>query len=250
MKKLYTLVLTVIAAISFPAMPVMAQKTKPFSHLSIGLRASTLGGGVELATSMTKGLTFRAGFNMIPLGVRTDNIVLSNVNEEIMDAAFGYMPEIGVKPKLEMYHGNILADYNFGIFHLTAGVYIGSTKIVAHGQLVDSDNKPAQLLNGLEWPSIIIDGKEVGVKDGKVNANAKLGNTVKPYFGIGLGRSVPKHRVGFKFELGVMYQGDYALDVNNISIDLEQFFGDKISMYTKWLKWWPMLNFQLNVKIF
>lgn len=56
-----------------------------------------------------------------------------------------------------------------------------------------------------------MDGHAVEIKDGEMNGSFEMGGAFKPYFGIGIGRSLPKKRLGFMFELGVLYQGDYKL---------------------------------------
>ncbi|MCQ2131065.1 MAG: hypothetical protein MJY94_06735 [Bacteroidales bacterium] len=63
-----------------------------------------------------------------------------------------------------------------------------------------------------------LDGKTYAVKekDGRGHIDASV-NVLKarPYFGIGIGRSVPKHRVSAQFDLGAWYHGAPELASNS-----------------------------------
>ncbi|MDD2513661.1 MAG: hypothetical protein PHS71_10495 [Proteiniphilum sp.] len=86
------------------------------------------------------------------------------------------------------------------------------------------------------------------------DASLHMGNSLKPYFGVGLGRTIPRNRVGFKFELGVVYQGPYELVsdiineagrnwVNRMAEEME------LPVSQETLNWWPMLNLSLTYRI-
>ena len=107
--------------------------------------------------------------------------------------------------------------------------------------------------SGLEWPELDFDGHALNINSGNLDATLQLGKTIKPYFGFGLGRAISRSRVSFMFEMGIIYQGNYTLKQNGEKVELatsgyESF--EDINDYTKWLKWWPMLNFQITYKIF
>ena len=65
----------------------------------------------------------------------------------------------------------------------------------------------------LRYEDIVITPNDDGSFDGKL----VMGNTIKPYLGIGIGRTIPKNRVGVRFELGMVYQGKYSLSSPNIN---------------------------------
>ncbi len=149
---------------------------------------------------------------------------------------------------------------NYGIFHFTAGMFIGKNQIKAKGylqnpntgqKLTDQDLLDAGWPYG--WPTLELDKHGITIDDGEINGTLQLGNVFKPYFGIGLGRSLPKSRIGFMFELGAIYQGDYIIKQGGKKVNLldqaNESFAD-ISDYTKYFRWWPMLNFQLTYRIF
>ena len=226
------------------------------SHLSVGLRSSTLGIGLQAATPINDYFNLRAGIDFAGFKTSTFDIGLEDTNGEF-DRAFGYTPDYSMKGELNFTNGNILVDYHptKGVFHLTAGLFIGTNKLKAKGFLADYDGNPAQLKDGeTQWPVVDFDGHQLSLDDANLNADLQLGGVIKPYFGLGVGRAVSKNnRLTFKFELGMIYQGNYSLKQNgkkvNVVDNAAENFED-IDTYTRWLKWWPMLNFQLSYRIF
>ncbi len=72
--------------------------------------------------------------------------------------------------------------------------------------------------------------------------------------GLGLGRTIPRNRVGFKFELGMVYQGKYTLtspNMNEAGNDWLNGFIDEMDLPVSesTLNWWPMLNLSLTYRI-
>lgn len=225
------------------------------SHLSVAVRVSTLGFGLQAATPINDRFKLRAGLDFFSLSPGSWDISLDDP-DGLFDQAFGYTPDYSTKGKIQFINGNVLVDYHptKGLFHLTAGFFVGSNKISAKGQLVDPNGNTAQLKEGVtEWPHIDFDGHRLTLNDANLNADLRLGGIIKPYFGLGVGRAIAKNRVAFKFELGMIYQGNYALKQNGkklpeIENAIDNF--EDIDTYKKWLRWWPMLNFQLSYRIF
>ncbi|MFV0331155.1 MAG: hypothetical protein ACK5KL_15270 [Dysgonomonas sp.] len=224
------------------------------SHLSVALRASTMGIGVQAATPINDNFTLRAGLDL--MNFKTGNIDISLDDPDgAFDKALGYTPDYKMKGKLNLVHGNALVDFypTKGVFHLTAGFYLGTNKVNADGILVDPNGDKAVLKPGESWPSINFDGHQLEIDDANLNAELQLGNTIKPYLGIGIGRAIAHNRISFKFELGALYQGDYTLKQNGKKIDVNNNLSenfDDVDKYTNLLKWWPMLNFQISYRIF
>lgn len=225
------------------------------SHLNISAGVSTLGFTLEASTPINSSLKLRAGLDYFEFNSKKYDVDFDD-QEGYLTEAFGYTPTYEMHGSLKAIHGHALVDYypfKKGIFHLTAGFYLGSTKLKANGLLTDGNGNPAELKPGYEWPTIDFDGNELAVIDGKLDAELTLGQVIKPYVGIGLGRAVSKRRIGVKFELGVLYQGDYTLKQNGRTVastsDLNASVEDAEKV-TKWLKLWPMVNFQLNYRIF
>lgn len=227
----------------------------PFSHLNVSLRASTMGVGLEAATPLNSYFKLRAGINYVGFKTKSYDISLEDNNGNLEDA-LGYIPDYNMKPELNFTNGHILIDFHpvkKGIFHITAGAFIGKNRLKAKGFLADEDGNQATLLPGKSWPQLEFDGNLLDINDGRLNAEIQMGQIVKPYAGLGLGRAISKSKVSFKFELGVIYQGDYSIKQNGRKVQTSQFKGENfedVDEYTKWLKWWPMMNFQLTYRIF
>ena len=231
---------------------------RAFDNLGIGIKLSPpLGYGLEAATGLNNNLIFRLGI------ITSKGITLKNYNfslgfdEDYINQRFGYEPDFRAKPLLNLMHGNLLLDYHpGGVFHFTVGVFAGVEKLGIDGYLVDEKNNKAQLLPGQSWPSIEMGDQTLEMKDGRATLDLRLGNAIKPYFGLGVGRAVAKNkRVAFKFELGVLYQGSsYSLKQNGKVLDLsasnEEDLRDLHELFSEFIRFCPYLNFQLSYRIF
>jgi hypothetical protein len=245
-------------------MPAAAQESfKPFGGLAVGVKLSPfMGYGLELATPLSNKFILRGGVTLTN-GVETPdvNINLPDTDDNLYDA-FGYVPQYKAKLGAHFTHGNILVDFHpAGIFHLTAGVFIGSSTFKVEGKLVDwragHEGEDAVLLDPSthSWPTIEFGNQELTLDGGKANIDLKLGDSaIKPYFGLGVGRAIAKNsRVAFKFELGVMYHGQYSLKQNGTVLDLSSSSEETVRDIHDILKLvnvWPQMNFQLSYRIF
>jgi len=232
----------------------------PLDNLGIGIKLSpTLGYGVEAATGLNNHLILRLGVNLTKgISFGEYNVGLG-FDEDYIMPRFGYEPDYRAKPLLNFVHGNLLLDIHpGGIFHFTVGAFAGATKFGVDGYLVDSNNNKAVLLPGQSWPSIEIGDQTIDMPNGRAVADFRLGNAIKPYFGLGVGRAVAKNkRVAFKFELGLLYQGNsYSLKQNGNLIDLsaskEEELLDLHEMLSEswYVRFWPQISFQLSYRIF
>jgi hypothetical protein len=256
MKKHYLLVTTVIATMGLSVLH--AQETAPFSRMNLALRLSTMGAGLELATPLGSHFDARAGVDVLPFSSGYLNYSLDD-DATALEPAFGYVPEYRARGEIKMVHGHLLADIYpsaRGIFHVTAGVFVGTSRIRLQGTMVDANNGPVTLLPNAEWPVVNIGGYDVETDGGRANLDMTLGSAVKPYLGIGLGRAVTQKRFGVKFELGVLRQGDYTLKQDGRVLNLSNADGIEgadiglISDYAEWMKWWPMINLQFTFRLY
>lgn len=227
-------------------------------QLNVAINASTMGFGVEVATPINNYFNLRAGYGTFSL---SENLAIGISDEEIYKL-LSYDPSYEATINASFNHGRVLVDFTpvkRGFFHITTGFFVGETKIKSNGFLVNPKTGfPAvnDLPNGSSWPELSFDKYylEIGER-GDIPVSIKFGNTIKPYFGLGLGRAVTNKRIGFKFELGILYQGEYKLYQNNRKISLD-FSGENdntlnnVQSVTKLLEWWPMLNFQLSYRVF
>jgi hypothetical protein len=244
-----------IKKLSFTAVLIFSlifagQAQSAFQQLAIGVEAGTYGPGVTLATSLSPNFKLKAGLNFMNY----------KYNGEFDLDPDGYLPSAPetsitmsgklIDPELSFTNGKLIIDYypmKNGIFSLSAGVYAGNNSISVNGK-IDNYN-----------PDAVFNFEDITVKpntDGTFEGKLKLGNTIKPYFGLGLGRTIANKRVGFRFDLGLVYQGDYKFESKNVlsGTSLINNQANKISEETNvpaWLlKCWPMINFSLSYRIF
>ena len=231
--------------------------TKPFSSASLGVKVSTLGIGLEAATPLHNLLTLRFGVTSTG-GISFRERNFSPPEGDDFIESFGYMPDWRFKPRISFTHANLLLDYHpAGVFHFTAGVFMGGSKLKLDGYLVDPDhdNQLSKPLEGKSWPVLTVGDQQVKFPGGQADLELQLGkNALKPYLGLGFGYAVPKSKVSFKFELGVLYQKGYTLRQNGKVFDLkpaeEQEFKDMHNTITKYAMVWPMVSLQLFYRIF
>ena len=257
--KLKLLGLALLACVS-----VFAQESiQPFSRLGIGLKASTLGYGIEAATPLSNFFILRLGVNLTA-GFKSGYVSVPIPDDRDEDGIyvsdrFGYVPDYRAKAGVNFTHGNLLLDFHpAGIIHLTAGAFIGTSKFVVNGYLADynNGNRPARLLPGYDWPTIDASGHELYFKNGRAKIDMQLGtNLIKPYCGLGIGRAVAKNkRVAFKFEMGLLWQSGYSLKNNGEVFDISNSYQEELHdihhTLTQYMKAWPMLNLQLSYRIF
>lgn len=238
----------------------MAQTTTgsgPFKHWGVGVEAGLYGFGVQGVTSLSSHFQLRAGFDFLtfayndaiefdaPIVLPSGTQVPDGVNTEL----YGELRN----SKLQFPNGKLMVDFypvKNGIFSLTAGFYVGNNKVTTDGLIPDYAYY-ADLYHfdpEFEFQDVTIRPNT----DGTFDARLRMGNVFKPYVGIGLGKSLPKSRLGFRFELGVVFQGTYTvsssrmtgtLDSSDLAANFDLPFSQKL------LDYWPMMNFALTYRI-
>jgi hypothetical protein len=147
--------------------------------VAIGLKAGTLGAGVELTT------------NVIPM----------MLNARIQANGFNYNTtvtntSVHYDAKLKLLSVGALADFYpmAGKFRLTAGVYYNGNKLTLTGV----PNAASYVINGTTYTAA-----QAGTVTGTMDFNK-----LAPYAGIGWGDAVSSGSpIGFNIDLGVLYQG-------------------------------------------
>lgn len=225
-----------------------------FENWAVGVNAGLYGVGIQGATSLTPNLKLRAGFDYLHFNyneaIDFDAEVANAPEGSQIEELYGDLNDL----KLRFPNAKALVDFypmKNGVFCLTAGFYLGSNTIKANG-LVTNYDRVKQQMGGVD-PQFEFEGTVIDPKDGKFDATLKLGNVIKPYFGIGLGRTIANSRVGFKFELGMVYQGKLKVESSNI-VKTDYNLDDVTSNFDmpvpkNLLNWWPMLNFALSYRI-
>ena len=188
-----------------------------FENFGASLKFGVMNGvGVDFSTSLHPNLKARVGFNF--LGYDARNII--NISGNNKDLEQG---------KLNFANANLLVDFypvESGIFHITAGAFFGSNKAVIEGDGFD--------------PFSISDYVIIPDSRGYFDATVKFGGAVKPYLGLGVGRTIPNGTVGVKFELGVVYSGKVKVesDYLNTAMNSSQ-VDDVVEIPMLKSKFWP-----------
>lgn len=246
--------LFVSLAVAFTALSAQAQEgdRNCFNHLSVGVSVGTTGIGIDLATPICNYVQMRAGVDFVPnIKFNTD------LDIDAPDVPGYNIPnEIEVEGKVGFTNGKLLFDvYPFkkSSWHVTAGAYFGSSKIVKaynkeEGVLVDlaEYNKSVENKIGVELGDYLLTPDD----DGNVNAYIKT-SSFKPYLGIGYGRAVPRKRLGFMLDLGVQFWGTpkvYCNDHRLTEDDVDGEDGGIMKTLSK-VKVYPVISFRLCGRI-
>ena len=208
------------------------------NHLAVGAEVGTMGVGIDVAMPVTPFVDLQAGFTMLPKIKFNTSIDLSHKHPE-----FNKIP---AKGEVLMKGGKVLVNVMplpiITSFHVTAGLYFGSTDVMG---LYNTEPIPANY--SLALGDYLLEPNSDGFVDGKLKVNK-----VKPYLGIGIGRGVPKRRVGFKCDLGVVFWGKPSVYCNDTQIHDSDAGGDgdeAMKIISKF-KVYPVLNFRICGRIF
>ncbi len=228
---------------------------RAFTKWAVGINGGLYGAGLQAATNISSHLTLRAGFDY--LGYNRQDVAS-------FDAEIDGYEEFGLNPTVEAEiteasiafpNFKLMLDYypvRNGIFSLTGGFYGGSNRVDAAGLIADYETISSAMGEdpSLTYEDIVFHPNS----DGSFDALLKMGNSLKPYFGLALGRTIPKNRVGVRFELGAVYQGKYRLESDNLNEagrDWVNRMAEELELPVsqETLNWWPMLNLSITVRI-
>lgn len=253
MKK--TLLSMLIMAFLFSVNTSAQENDRFLGDLAVGVEVGTYGFGITAATPITSNFKLRAGIDFMSfkynsdIDFTADGFIYNPASSATRDYfdLDGYLHD----SKLSFTHFKALVDYypmKNGIFFLSAGFYAGKSSISTEGLIENYSGFAGKPV--FEFGDVIIQPDSKGEFTGEI----KFGNTIKPYFGLGLGRVIPNSRVGFNFNIGLVYQGKIKVDsphtltgeydVNDGLDSLDLPFSTSI------LEFWPVLNFSISYRIF
>ena len=197
-----------------------------FENFGASLKFGVMNGfGIDFSTSLHPSLTARVGFNF--LGYDAANVFDVSGDEELEQG------------KLNFANANLLVDYYLvegGIFHITAGAFFGSNKAEIEGTGFD--------------PFSINDYVIMTEPNGYFKSTVKFGGPVKPYLGIGVGRTIPNKTVGVKFEVGVVYQGKLKVESDQLDPTRKPSdVDDVIEIPMMESKFWPSATLSLVFRL-
>lgn len=260
MKKVLTVALLAVALASQAADD--ADKNF-FNHLSVGVNAGTPGVGIDVAMPICDYVSVRAGVSVMPDIKVTTDLDINAPSDYGSYGGYDIPDEAEIEGKVGFTNGKVLFDiypFKASSFHITAGAYFGSSKVIKayntqdglllgvtkFNEAVDNGTIPYDKI-GVELDDYLLEPDE----NGNVDAYIKT-SSFKPYLGLGMGRAVPKKRLGFMFELGVQFWGSPKVYCQDKELTESNVGGDgggiiktisKVSVY-------PVLNFRLCYRIF
>ncbi len=154
-------------------------------EVGVGLKAGTLGAGIDLSVALTQTVNLRAALTSVNIDGEEDTLTVGD------DGA-----ELDIEAELDADYGAsaILVDWYIfnGTFHLTAGMLKNNGSLDFSGMLIGSGTIDGQAFDA---------GDLVG---GEIGGKVSLGDSYQPYLGIGWGRKA-SYDPGFSIsvEIGV-----------------------------------------------
>ena len=254
MKKLLVLCAALLALTPLCA-KTQSEKTA-FSNLGISLNGSTTGVGLTLSTPVAKHFVLRAGyqFPVINYKYHYDEFEPIEIDEDISVN----VPAVDLKGKLNVGAAHLMVDWipfkqGKGKFFVAAGMFVGSSNLVSLSAQLDMSDPNMQMIqeSGLMTDVELKLGDDIirAGADGKISGQLKV-NSVRPYVGFGWGRAIPKHRFGFRFEMGAMFLGHPKITSPNFaSAGSESTFGEVEGILHNVIAY-PQISLQLTYKIF
>lgn len=249
-----------ILCVALMALSPLRAKEEPeriaFSNLGISLNGSTTGIGFTLSTPLAKHFALRAGyqFSFISYNYHYDDFDPIEIEGFSVD-----VPAVDLAAKLNVDAAHVMVDWipfkqGKGKFFVTAGFFVGSSKFVTlKGQFDKNDPNVKEIQEAGLFDEIELDlGDEVirASSDGSMAANLKV-NGFRPYLGLGWGRAIPKHRFGFRFELGAVFHGHPIITSPNlVSTSSGKRDSDDFTSVLSKITVFPQLSLQLTYKLF
>lgn len=237
-------------------LPAYAQKVEDFrvfKHVGVDVGVSTLGIGFDVATPITNYLELRLGANFMPgFTVKGDVDILDAVDNiptgpnmpnasELSD-----LEEVEIKGDFARTTFDLAASiYPFGAsnnFFVVAGLSFGGQKIA---KLKGHNDVIARYPDLRDYVVANLDKYNLKFNEqGDIVGDVRV-NAVRPYLGLGFGRIVPKHRIGFRFELGCQFMGKMRVYQNGHKLnthDDEEDGDDDLSKVIDKIKVYPVLK--------
>lgn len=230
-----------------------------FNHLSVGLNAGLLGVGPDVAMPVCRYVQLRAGFLLMPrLGL----------NARLSPSGPAGAGLVDVKVQTKLFSAMLMMDVlplRHSPFHFTLGLMLGTPDVVeVHNREPGSLLEMAQANAGIaEWnalhpasvrqPQGLLLGQQLLMPDAQGNVEASLGvRRLRPYVGVGYGRSVPHRRVGFQVQLGCAFWGEPTVQVGGQPVQMAVEHSRQATLLRTLTRWqvYPCLNLRLCGRVF
>lgn len=163
--------------------------SRPFSSFAIGVKADTLGAGIEIATPLSRGFNLRSGANFIAYGYPFD---INGVN---------------YNAELDFRSGEVRVDWFpwHNGFHISPGILYFKNSISAIATV--APGQPFQL-NDQSFVNSVNDPVHG-------TASVLIPHKVAPMLTLGFGNLLPRsgRHISVPFEVGVAYVGQMRVNV-------------------------------------
>lgn len=225
-----------------------------FNRLGADVNVASTGIGFDLATPITPYLELSAGMSFMPGFSLSGDVDVNDITTQ--SGLVIPMDQVEIKGKFSRTTMNVkLSCYPFGernALFVAAGFSFAGKKIVKlNGHSEDVRRAIAEHPEIAGTVHAELDKYQVTFNDnGDITGDARV-NGFRPYVGLGYGRLVPKHRLGFRVEAGCMfhgrikvYQGDHKVLTSEIDRST-----DDLSKFIKNFRAYPVLKFSLTGRI-
>ncbi len=227
---------------------------QPTESLAVGGGFGTNGASIEVASAFGPHFTLRAGYSYAPA---VPFIKVTDVSVPVHPGAstseYVKVPAYG-GPGWN--NGHVLLNYypseRIGIY-IAAGLFAGArTYLTARAASLPTDYNTI----GVQ----VRDGYTIKATNYAINGRI-LGNVIKPYLGVGLGRPATLLRpVTVSFDLGACYVGSPKIGVTGTGLtdtkklelearDFGQYAAD-YAKYSKWAMFYPIIQLHVYYNIF
>ena len=230
-----------------------------FNHLGVNVSASTEGIGVGVAAPITDYLEFGLGVNFMP-GFKIKGDV--NIDFKVPELPVPLPASDKVKLTGDLKRTTFdakLSVYPFGdrsSFFIVGGLSFGGQKIgvlTGHSDAVQKAITDYPEYKELILSSISAELDKYSVQfdeRGDIRGDIRV-KKVRPYVGLGVGRLVPKRRVGFRFEAGCQFMGKMEVYQNDKLVDIRQYKNtdDNLSKFIDKWSIYPVLKLTITGRI-
>ena len=231
-----------------------------FNHVGLNVSASTEGIGVGVAAPITDYLELSAGVNFMPsIKIKGDVNVDYNIGQLPIDIPSH--DKVKITGDLKRTTMDVkLNIYPFGgnsSFFIAGGFSFGGEKLgtlTGHSDVIQQAVNDYPAYKDLILNSITAELDKYNVKfdeKGNINGDIRV-KKFRPYVGLGVGRLVPKHRIGFRFEAGCQFMGKLKVyqDDKEVKINELNDNDDTLSKIVDKLTVYPVLKLTITGRIF
>lgn len=253
--KLMKKIMLLAAIVACTSAKAQVENFGVFKHIGADINVGTKGIGIDVATPVTNYLELSLGVNFMP-GFKISGDVDLDINTSGIPSTItipSNLNQAHIEGKLSRTTWDLKASvYPFGTknaLFVAAGLSFGGKKIAkltGHSDAIAANPILAQ------YVTANIDKYDLEFDDnGNIAGDVRV-HAVRPYLGIGYGRLVPKHRLGFRVELGAEFMGKMKIYQNGQKLetnDMDEKGDDDLSDFIDKFKVYPMLKFSLTGRI-